>query len=146
MKADFGSLFLLNLFFFDMNMKNPIVWFEIYVNDLKRAQQFYETVFQVSLESISPPSEEDKSFQMLSFPSDMNSHGSSGALVKVNGMTAGENSVLVYFESEDCAIEEARIASAGGKVIKSKFSIGEFGNCTLAEDSEGNMFGIHSMA
>ena len=27
-------------------MKNPIGWFEIYVDDLSRAKQFYESVFR----------------------------------------------------------------------------------------------------
>ena len=128
-----------------MSAKNPIVWFEIYVDDLQRAKKFYETVFQVSLESLSPPGEEGEGFQMLSFPADMNSHGSSGALVKVKGMEAGGNSTLIYFNSDNCSIEESRVEAAGGKVIKSKFSIGEYGNCSLAQDSEGNIFGIHSM-
>ena len=128
-----------------MSAKKPIVWFEIYVNDLQQAQKFYETVFQITLESLSPPGEEGEGFQMLSFPSDMNTHGSSGALVKVNGMEAGGNSTLVYFHSDDCSVEEGRVEAAGGKVIKSKFSIGQYGNCSLAKDSEGNMIGIHSM-
>jgi len=28
---------------------NPISWFEIYVNDMGRAQKFYEAVFKVEL-------------------------------------------------------------------------------------------------
>ncbi len=28
-------------------MKNPIGWFEIYVDDLSRAKQFYESVFNI---------------------------------------------------------------------------------------------------
>ena len=28
---------------------NPVVWFEIYVQDMARAQQFYETVLQTQL-------------------------------------------------------------------------------------------------
>jgi predicted enzyme related to lactoylglutathione lyase len=42
-------------------------------------------------------------------------------------------------------VEEARVADAGGQVIRPKFSIGEFGFVSLCQDSEGNMFGISSM-
>ena len=34
---------------------------------------------------------------------------------------------------------------AGGKVHKSKMSIGQHGFISLMVDSEGNMFGLHSM-
>jgi predicted enzyme related to lactoylglutathione lyase len=42
-------------------------------------------------------------------------------------------------------IEQARIESAGGKIHQTKMSIGEHGHIVLAIDTEGNMFGIHSM-
>jgi len=29
---------------------NPVVWFEIYVQDMARAKKFYEAVLQVKLE------------------------------------------------------------------------------------------------
>ena len=35
--------------------------------------------------------------------------------------------------------------AAGGKVVRPKFSIGEFGWVSLCEDTEGNMFGFSSM-
>ena len=60
-------------------------------------------------------------------------------------MPSGGNSTLVYFHCEDCAVEEARMAAAGGQIKRSKMSIGEFGFVTLALDTEGNMVGLHSM-
>lgn len=126
-----------------MKNSNPIVWFEIYVDDLSRAQQFYEQVLKISLTEIPSPIEDDS--QMLIFPSDENGVGASGALCKMKGMKAGANSTLVYFGSEDCAFEEARIIKAGGKVFTSKQSLGEHGFIILAEDTEGNMFGVHSL-
>lgn len=76
----------------------------------------------------------------------MESHGASGALVCVDGMPAGQNSVLVYFSCEDCAVEESRIEPAGGTIVRPKFSIGDYGFITLAKDTEGNMFGLHSLS
>jgi predicted enzyme related to lactoylglutathione lyase len=61
------------------------------------------------------------------------------------GYPSGGNSTLVYFVCEDCAVEEGRVKPAGGRVEKSKFSIGPYGFVALAHDTEGNMFGLHSM-
>lgn len=127
-----------------MKNENPVVWFEIYVDDLKRAQLFYEKVFQFKLVELPNASGED--IEMLAFPSDMESKNrASGTLVKMEGFKAGNNSTIVYFMSEDCAKEEARVAAAGGQVFKSKMSLGEYGYMMLAIDTEGNMIGIHSM-
>lgn len=92
-----------------MKNENPVVWFEIYTNDLLRARKFYETVLQV------------------------------------DGFAAGNNSTIVYFNSEDCSIEESRIEAAGGRINRTKMSVGEYGFVVLASDTEGNMFGLHSL-
>ena len=52
---------------------------------------------------------------------------------------------MVYFRSEDCATEAARVKTNGGKIIKDKVSIGQYGFMALASDPDGNIFGIHSM-
>ena len=84
--------------------------------------------------------------QMLSFPGDMTTMGASGALVKMEGVpSGGGGGTLVYFACEDCAVEQGRVEKAGGKVFKPKFSIGEYGQCALVNDTEGNMIGLHSM-
>lgn len=126
-----------------MNNENPVVWFEIYTNDLQRAQKFYETVLHVQLTELPNPTADE--LQMLAFPSTMEAkNGAAGALVHMKGMEAGNNSTLVYFRSEDCSMEAARIESAGGTVVKPKMAIGEHGFIVLATDTEGNMFGLHS--
>ncbi|RKD86035.1 VOC family protein [Mangrovibacterium diazotrophicum] len=127
-----------------MKIQNPVVWFEIYVDDMLRAQKFYETVFETELAPLKSPTDDE--LQMMAFPGDMEVKGRvSGALVRMEGVPAGGNSTIVYFASADCSVEEARVASAGGKVIRPKMSIGEYGFITLAADTEGNMIGIHSM-
>ena len=124
-------------------MKNPVRWFEIYVNDIERAAKFYETVLDTKLSQMGDPS--NQNMQMRNFNSNADSYGTSGMLVKMDGMNAGGNSTLVYFASEDCAIEESRVAGAGGQVMKPKMSIGEYGFISICLDTEGNAFGIHSM-
>ena len=121
---------------------NPVGWFEIYVNDLPRATTFYESVLKKKLTPLDSPLGELK---MMAFPMKMGAAGAAGALVKMDGMHAGANSTIVYFVSDDCAIEQSRVEQAGGKVMKPKLSIGQYGFITLAIDSEGNVFGVHSM-
>lgn len=126
-----------------MNSKKPIVWFEIYVNNMKRASKFYETVLDLKLEELPNPTDDE--IEMKSFPGDMDAYGSNGALVKMDGVNVGGNSTVVYLGSNDCTTEEQRIEKAGGKIFKPKMSIGTHGFITLFFDTEGNMVGLHSM-
>lgn len=128
----------------EYNKTNAVGWFEIYVDDMDRAQKFYEGVLGRTLEALPMP-EGCGEMKMLSFPGDMERYGSNGSLVQMDGFPAGNNSVLIYFSSEDCAIEEGRVVENGGKVEKSKQSIGEYGFISILQDTEGNMFGLHSM-
>lgn len=131
-----------------MKIKNPVVWFEIYVDDLERAKKFYQKVLNIQLSELPMPEvpDGDDDMKMLAFPMEMEGEGAAGALVKTKGIKAGGNSTLIYFGSEDCSIEESRIANAGGKVVQSKQSLGEYGFMVLANDTEGNSFGIHSQS
>jgi hypothetical protein len=116
-------------------------WFEIYVQDMKRAKHFYEAVLNVPLQKLDGPG-----LEMWAFPMVMDAPGASGSLVKMEGVPSGGNSTLVYFSCADCAVEAARVAPAGGRLQQDKMSIGEYGFIALAVDTEGNRFGLHSMA
>jgi uncharacterized protein len=124
-----------------MQKMNAIGWFDIFVNKLDRAVSFYESVLNCKLVPIGDTTAEN---QMMSFPADMSAYGAGGALSKSTHASPGIGGTIVYFSVEDCAVEEARVAGAGGKVIKPKFSIGEFGWVSLCIDTEGNMFGMSS--
>ena len=127
------------------NKLNTVVHFEIYVNDMERAQKFYESVFDIKLTKMEVPEQEESPAEMLSFPFDVETYGSGGMLVKMPGFEAGVGGTLVYFNCEDCAVEESRVVENGGSVQKSKLSLGEYGYMSLVVDSEGNMIGLHSM-
>lgn len=129
---------------------NPIVWFEIYVQDMARAKTFYETVLQRTLEQLPSPTDNFTDMEMWAFPSDkeasMKSYGACGMLVRMAGVPSGGGGTLVYFGCDDCAVEAARAAANGGSIFKEKMSIGEHGFIALVFDTEGNMVGLHSMA
>ncbi|MCB1054160.1 MAG: VOC family protein [Acidobacteria bacterium] len=121
--------------------RNPVGWFEIYVQDMPRAKAFYEGVFQLELQKLGSPD-----IEMWAFPGGPEAAGASGSLVRMPAVPSGGNSTLVYFSCADCAVEEARVEPHGGSIHRPKMSIGQYGFITLAVDTEGNMFGLHSMA
>lgn len=121
--------------------QNVVRWFEIYVQDMDRARKFYEAVFGVTLQRLNTVG-----MEMWGFPMQMGMAGTSGSLVRMEGVPSGGNSTIVYFGCEDCAVEEARVAKHGGTVERKKFSIGEYGFISLVCDPDGNMIGLHSIA
>jgi len=120
--------------------KQMVVWFEIYVQNISRSKAFYESVFQVKLERLNNPEVE-----IWGFPMAMDRLGASGALVHMQGVPSGGNSTVVYFTCSDCAMEAASVIKNGGYIHREKTSIGEYGYIVLAVDTEGNMFGLHSL-
>lgn len=118
-------------------------FFDIYVDEMNRAQKFYEAVLDTKLHRMDDPN--DSSVEMRTFADDFKSHGAGGALVKIEGAKPGAGGTMIYFSCEDCAVEEGRIERAGGKIVKPKSSIGEHGFVSLASDTEGNTIGFHSM-
>lgn len=127
-----------------LQTKNPFTWVEIYVEEMSRAQQFYETVLDIKM-SVIPMPEGMNNMQMMSFPWVENGKNSSGALVKMNNMKPGQGGTMVYFDCEDCSVEESRVKNAGGEVLQSKMTIGDYGFCSIVMDTEGNSIGLHSM-
>ncbi len=121
---------------------NTIGWFEIPVEDMDRAKQFYETVFEVSIQ-VQPFNE----LLMGWFPFAEGKPGASGSLVKHPDFyePSGKAGVLVYFSSENVDHELGRIEKAGGKILMPKTQISEdVGYMALFHDSEGNRIALHS--
>ena len=118
---------------------NPVIWFELYVNDMARARAFYETVLGRKLEQMP-----DAGIEYFAFPMQNDQVGAGGALAKMEGMAPGGGGTLIYFHCADCAVEEGRVAGAGGTVLKPKMSIGAYGFMSLVLDTEGNTIGLHS--
>jgi predicted enzyme related to lactoylglutathione lyase len=119
---------------------NPVGWFEIYVQDINRAKAFYGTVLGRTFDRL-----EGGDPEMWAFNGEMGKAGTAGSLVQMAGMPSGGNSVIVYFNCDDCAVEESRVVGAGGRILKSKFSIGQYGFVALVYDTEGNLIGLHSL-
>jgi predicted enzyme related to lactoylglutathione lyase len=126
------------------NSNNPFTWIEIYVDDMARAQKFYETVLSVQMSELQMPDGMGE-MEMVSFPFIEGASNISGALVKMEHFKPGQGGTMVYLACDDCADEESRVEKAGGKVLQSKMSIGQYGFCSIILDTEGNTIGLHSM-
>lgn len=120
--------------------RNPAGWFEIYVQDMERARAFYQNTFQVTLERLESPG-----IELWALPMQPDQPGCAGALAKMEGKDSGGGGTLIYFSCADCAVESSRAAQCGGKIVKEKFSIGQYGFIAMVTDTEGNMIGLHSM-
>ncbi len=125
---------------------NPVGWFEIYVDDINAAKEFYQNVFQVELSQLMNPGiEATPSLEMWAFPQSFENYGAGGAICKMDGISPGGTGTLIYFACEDCAVEESRVENFGGKVLKQKLSLGDHGFMSMCKDPAGNMIGLHSM-
>lgn len=119
--------------------RNPVGWFEIYVQDMDRAKAFYSAVFGYAFTRLESP------IELWAFPMLPNGGGATGALAKIDGCGPSGNNVIIYFSCHDCGVEAAKAVAAGGQIHKPRFSIGQYGYIALVVDSEGNMIGLHSM-
>ncbi len=123
-----------------MSKFNPVIWFEIPVDDMERAKAFYEAVFDQKLTIIDMGPR-----QMAMFPMEMAGQGASGALVKEEHFVPSYDGTLVYFFVADITDTLKKVVANKGKELIPKASIGEYGFCAYFEDSEGNRIGLHSM-
>ena len=120
--------------------RNPVGWFEIYVQDMDRAKTFYEKTFNTRLQRL-----ETSEVELWTFPLHQEASGCAGALVKMSGKDSGVGGTIVYFPGDDCAAMAARAVHNGGHIQKAKQSIGEHGFIAHVLDTEGNLIGLHSM-
>ncbi len=110
------------------------------VSDIERAKRFYEAVFALTLTNMPTP----EGGEYWTFPMSDTLMGAGGALTTMEGMQPGPGGTLIYFACDDCAVEQARVEPAGGKVLQPKMAIGEYGFIAICMDTEGNPIGLYS--
>ncbi|AYZ38080.1 VOC family protein [Chryseobacterium indologenes] len=122
-----------------MTRSNPVVYFEIPVADLERAEKFYTAVFNFTFEK-----EIIDSYEMALFPFEEKNSGITGALAKGEVYKPTKEGVIIYFKTENIDETLNRVLTQGGKILYSKktdekhgFAVAEF------EDSEGNRIALH---
>jgi predicted enzyme related to lactoylglutathione lyase len=125
-------------------MNNAISWFEIPATDLKRAQQFYETLFSITMIPMDTPA-----LKMRMFPIDNMMTGIGGAIVDSGGFHTPSASAgtLIYLNANPDVQEVLdKVESAGGKIMVPKTQISpEYGYMAVILDTEGNRIALHSV-
>lgn len=122
---------------------NALNWFEIPVNDTSRAKKFYETIFDVQMET-----QNMMGMEMTFFPYNMtaNSGKVSGSLVKGPMHRPSAEGSIVYLNANP-SIQTVidRIEKAGGNVLMPRTQISEdIGYMAFFTDTEGNRIALHA--
>lgn len=113
-------------------------WLEIPVEDIDRARDFYEALFEFKIVDLDVGGEIYRCFP------NKNSDGFSGALVQYDFVNPGKQGPLVYLNSYgNMEAMLKRIETAGGKIVQPKKEIAEgFGFFAIFQDTEGNMLAL----
>ncbi|MAO65639.1 MAG: bleomycin resistance protein [Balneola sp.] len=123
-------------------MKHAINWFEIPAVDIKRAQKFYEQIFDYEMQPLDVGDE----LQMVMFPGEPD--GVSGSLVMSEDSYKPSETYgpLLYMNANpDLQLVLDRVEEAGGKISIAKRLISEEnGYMAVIIDSEGNRIALHS--
>lgn len=121
--------------------ENSLNWFEIPVLDIKRARQFYETIFGIKMEI-----ENMMGMEMATFPYEPASGKASGALVQSQMHKPSGDGVKLYLNGNpDLSKALSKVEKAGGKIAMPKTKISDdIGFMAFFVDTEGNTIALHS--
>jgi len=121
-------------------MSTIISWFEIPVQDLERATEFYQAVFAADFKR-----ESMGGMEMAIFPHQKPNPG--GALLKADTFTPSAQGTVVYLHAPDLTAMLTRVSKAGGEcVFGPQVLPDDIGTFALIVDSEGNRVGLHQPA
>jgi uncharacterized protein len=124
----------------EIYMNNALSWFEIPVNDLKRAAEFYGNVIGQSLisETMGPQ-------EMAVFPYNRE-QGVGGCLISTDYQKPTATGNIIYLQIDNLDAALARAQKVGGKIALNKVELpNDNGGGCFAHiiDSEGNRVGLH---
>jgi len=117
---------------------NPVVYFEIPVNNIDRAIKFYKAIFNFDFEK-----EVIDHNEVALFPFIGENLGISGALAKGEIYKPTNDGVLIYFKTENIDKTLKMAIESGGQILYPKTSNGDLGFVAEFKDSEGNRIALH---
>ncbi len=122
-------------------MTTTVVWVEIPVKNLERAQRFYETVFQISESEIV---EEGERRTVTFFGG--SAEGAAGfSLNEIDGFEPSDKGTFIYLDAgHDLSGHLSRVEPAGGEIVAAKTSMGAMGFFASFLDTERNLIGLYS--
>lgn len=120
------------------SQENYISWFEIPASSFERAVNFYNSIFDIELET-----NEMNGYFMAYFPY---KNGVGGAIICGEGSIPSEKGPLIYLNGgSDLNQVLQKVENAGGRVLMEKTMINEdAGYFALFIDTEGNKLALHS--
>lgn len=118
------------------NKSNPVMYFEIPVNDMDRAMTFYAAVFNVDFDK-----ETIDNNEMALFPFADERSGISGALAKGEIYKPTKDGVVIYFRTENIDETLQSATANGGQILYPKTDNG-IGFVAEFEDTEGNRIAL----
>jgi len=116
---------------------NPVVYYEIPVNDIDRAIKFYTKVFKFDFDK-----ETIDNNEMALFPFADENAGISGALAKGEIYKPTKDGVLIYFKTENMDETLELTTSNGGQILYPKTDNG-IGFVAEFEDTKGNRIALY---
>lgn len=119
---------------------NPVNWFEIPAKDIKESKAFYEAIFGIEMQLT-----EMGPLTMAWFPMQQDAPGATGTLVQAESYNPSYDGTMVYFSVESIEDTLTKVEEKGGKIIRGKMDIGEYGFVGHFEDNAGNRVGLHSV-
>lgn len=121
---------------------NALNWFEIPAEDIERAQEFYEGIFDMDM----APMEEMMGMKMVGFPIEMGSGKVGGGLVQSEYHSPSQEGAVIYLNANpDMQLILDRVEDFGGEVLMPRTEINpEIGYMAFILDTEGNRVGLHA--
>ena len=122
----------------DFNSRhNRVVWFDIPVADLARAQAFYAAVLGIKVHR--------EQFEGYSFCVLDHGEGNGGCLVPGKESISATAGILVYLNVDGRMRDAcAEVVKQRGRIVQEMHPLGPHGFRALAVDSEGNRIALHS--
>ena len=114
---------------------NRIVWFDVPVDDLARAIEFYSQVLDVEIK------EEFPGVAVMTHQD----NEVAGCLFKSDEQRPSRDGIMVYFNVNGRIRDAVKtVAAKQGELIQDVHAIGPFGFRAIVLDSEGNRIVLHS--
>ena len=118
---------------------NNMVWFELPVNNLERATEFYEAAFGTRLRT-------DARFPGIAMFPRTNDEAVTGALAETSAASPSTDGAIVYLNCDgdlDGVLKRAK--AAGGEVLQEVAQLpGGMGWIAQVRDLDGNRVGLHA--
>ena len=119
--------------------RSRIVWFEIPVEDMDRAQKFYEEILSTEMKRVQFGPE-----NCTVFPYEPPAIG--GCLIQGPGLKPGHGVIPALNADPSLDVVLGKVQAAGGSIIQTRTELPHGMGCyARIEDTEGNLVGLHAM-